>query len=131
MSGEIERFPEKVRERELRDWVECCFCGKPFGETGLPIFHRIAIATYGVDLQAVQRQTGLTSFLGGNAAIALAMGPDEPMAERLGDVDVLTLCAACIESAQGGEVGMTAPERITGPLVERSRMSAGCEREER
>jgi hypothetical protein len=66
-----------MKEKELREAATCIICGKPFGHTGLPLFWRVTIQRFGVDMGAVKRQTGLTMMLGGNALLASVMGPDE------------------------------------------------------
>jgi len=64
------------------------------GASGLPLFWRVRIERYGIDLAAVQRQTGLALLLG-NSALALAMGPDEEMTTPLMEPVMLTVCEKC------------------------------------
>ena len=84
-----------MREAELREVCTCAHCGKKIGETGLPLFYRVTIERHGIDLKAVQRQQGLTMMLGGNAAIAQAMGADEHLTIRLVDPFTVTVCEPC------------------------------------
>lgn len=83
-----------MREKELREVAKCIECGKAFGHTGLPLFWRVTIERYGVDMQAVNRQQGLTMMLGGNAMLAQFMGADDEMAKLITS-DSVTLCEEC------------------------------------
>lgn len=83
-----------MRERELRAAAKCAFCGKGFMESGLPLFYRVRIQRFGVDMSAVRRQSGFEQMLGGAAALARVMGPDEEMAKPLHSVE-FTVCETC------------------------------------
>ena len=83
-----------MRGAELRESVTCALCGQLIGLTGLPLFWRVRIERHGIDLAAVQRQTGLALLLG-NSALALAMGPDEEMTTPLMEPVMLTVCESC------------------------------------
>lgn len=83
-----------MKEKELREIAECRLCKKPFGASGIPIFYRVKVETYVADLSAIARQAGFTQSLGGSAALALVMGPDENMAELV-DTEHVTVCGAC------------------------------------
>lgn len=88
-----------MKERELRDHATCSLCREkilsPAAAGGLPLFWRVTVERFGVDLRAVERQQGLTMLLGGNATIAAAMGPDEEMTQPLMEPLVLTICERC------------------------------------
>ena len=84
-----------MRERELREHASCGVCGNPIGESALPVFWTVKLQQHGVRLDAVRRQTGLAQMLGGNAAIAMAMGPDEEMTIPLTEEVELTVCLSC------------------------------------
>ena len=84
-----------MKERELREAADCGICGKPFGHTGFPAFWRVRIERHGVDAGAVTRQQGLAMMMGGNAALAMAMGPDEEMTKPLMDPMEMTVCERC------------------------------------
>ena len=94
-----------MKERELRKHATCSVCGKPIGHTGLPLFWTVRVRRWGIDMKAVNRQSGLTAMLGGSAGLAQAMGTDEDMASELMDVEI-TMCESC---AMGG-IGMMALE---------------------
>lgn len=87
-----------MKEKELRQHAQCSLCGEKILSAGLPLFYRITIERFGVDLRAIQRQQGLTMMLGGNAAIAAAMGPDEEMTLPLMEPASITVCETCSTS---------------------------------
>lgn len=84
-----------MKEQELRDAANCAFCRKPFGASGLPLFYRVRIRRFGLDVGAVRRQAGLEMMLGGAVALAQVMGQDEEMAKPLGDGIEFTVCEPC------------------------------------
>ena len=62
---------------------------------GIPLFYRVTIERFGVRLNAIERQQGLTMMLGGSAVLAAVMGPDEDMTQPLMEPLVLTVCENC------------------------------------
>lgn len=84
-----------MKERELRAHSDCSLCGNKIGHTGLPLFWRLTVERFGIDVNAVRRQDGLTAVLGGHVAIAQAMGPDDDMATPLMEPLTLTVCESC------------------------------------
>lgn len=97
-----------MKERELRDHVACSFCGRQLGKTRLPLFWTVSVRRYGLNLPAIQRQSGLATFLGGNALVAAALGPDDEMADPLTDVIELTMCEKCAMAPTTQGVGLVA-----------------------
>ena len=87
-----------MKERELREHAKCDVCQKKLGETGLPIFWVVTAERHGLDVNAIQRQQGLTMMMNGNAAIAAAMGPDEEMTVQLMPPTKVTVCEICSQS---------------------------------
>lgn len=83
-----------MKEEELREVAECAMCKKPISHTGLPLFWRVRIQRYGLKMDAIQRQQGLTMFLGGHVKLAQVMGADEDMADKMLEVEV-TVCETC------------------------------------
>lgn len=83
-----------MKESELREISTCHLCGKKIGKTKLPLFWRIRVQRYGIDMNAVQRQEGLAMMLGGNGFLASVMGPDEDMAKII-DENEVTVCEDC------------------------------------
>lgn len=84
-----------MKESELRLHATCSLCKEKIGHAGVPLFWTVRIERHGIDMRAVQRQTGLAMMLGGNVAIAGAMGPDEDMTTPMMDPVTLTVCERC------------------------------------
>ncbi len=87
-------MPVNMKEAELRQHATCTICRKKVGATGLPLFWRVTIDRFGIDLQAARRQDGLAAYIG-SAAIAQIMGPDLDMAKPVMDTAVATICEHC------------------------------------
>lgn len=83
-----------MNRTELLKHAKCSICDKGIGHTGLPLFWRLTVERFGVDLNAVRRQDGLGAFLG-SQALAAVMGPDEDLAMPMDKPAVLTLCETC------------------------------------
>lgn len=82
-----------MKEEEIRSVATCAVCKKKFGHTGLPMFWRVTIERYVVDMNALRRLDGLAALLG-SSVLASAMGPDEPMARQAMEVKI-TVCENC------------------------------------
>lgn len=87
-----------MKERELREHSNCSICTKKLLHTGVPLFWRVTIERFGIDLGAIQRQTGLAMMLG-SASVAAAMGPDEDMAKLVMEPLELAVCDTCAVDA--------------------------------
>lgn len=87
-----------MKQAELRKHATCALCTKPIGHTGLPLFWRVTIERFGIDLNAVRRQDGLAAFLG-HSGLAVAMGPDDDMAKAMMEPLTLTACESCAVGA--------------------------------
>ena len=87
-----------MKRAELLQHAKCTICDKGIGHTRVPLFWRITIERFGVDLNAVQRQDGLGAFLG-SSALGAIMGPDEDLASPVMDAKVATLCEECAVSS--------------------------------
>lgn len=83
-----------MKEAELRNHTHCNLCHRKIGASGIPMFWRLTVERFGIDLQAVRRQDGLGQFIG-SSAIGAAMGPDEDMAKPMMDPVTLTVCETC------------------------------------
>lgn len=83
-----------MKETELRKHATCSLCGSKVMAGGLPLFWRVTVERFGIDIQAATRQQGLTMTLG-HAGLAAVMGPDEDMAKPMMDAVTLTVCEAC------------------------------------
>lgn len=82
-----------MKEDELRKHATCSLCSKPIGHTHLPLFWKVTVERFGIDLLALQRQHGLGLMIG--APLAAVMGPDEEMARPMMEPKVLTVCEMC------------------------------------
>lgn len=83
-----------LKEKDLRDAAECALCHKRIGHTGMPLFYRVTIERFGVDLRAVQRQGGLEQMLG-NVMLAQVMGPNDDMAKAVMQPVRVSVCEEC------------------------------------
>ena len=84
-----------MKETELRQHTDCSVCKRKIGHVGLPLFWRVSIERFGIDLNTARRQDGLAAMLGGNAFLAMHMGADEDMARPLMDKIIVTVCESC------------------------------------
>lgn len=84
-----------MKEKELRQHATCSLCGNKILASGIPLFYRVTIERFGIDMNAAQRQQGLGMLLGGSGALAMVMGPDEDMAHPMMEPAVLTVCEDC------------------------------------
>jgi len=83
-----------MKRAELLEHATCSGCAKRIGHTGLPLFWRVKVERFGIDVSALRRQDGLGQFIGSHA-LAAAMGPDEDLATPVMDPVTLTLCDTC------------------------------------
>ena len=84
-----------MKEEELRKSATCGVCEKPVGHTGLPLFWRITIERFGVEMKAIQQQDGLAAMLG-SSKLANVMGTDADMTKSMMDPVKVTICEDCI-----------------------------------
>jgi len=84
-----------MKEHELRHHTICSVCSQRIlARGGVPLFWRVRIERFGVDLRAVARQGGLEQLIG-NVALAMVMGPDEDLAVPVMPALTLTVCEGC------------------------------------
>lgn len=81
-----------MKEKELRAVSTCKLCGNKIGKDQLPMFNRVRIQRYILDMAAVQRQQGLGMMIGGG--LAQVMGPDEELAKMASETE-FTVCNSC------------------------------------
>lgn len=95
-----------MKEAELRKHCVCDICRERILQSGLPLFWRVTVERFGIDMQAVSRQHGLGMMIG--APLAQIMGPDEDLAKPVMDTKVLTVCENCAIGAPVaiGEIAM-------------------------
>ena len=86
------------RKRAIKQtgFTKCVCCDKGVAHSGAPIFYRITLEMFGIDGQAVRRQTGLEQVLGGHARLAQVMGPDDDIGIPVGDAMVGLVCQQCM-----------------------------------
>jgi len=84
-----------VKEAELRKHTTCDLCHQPIGTAGIPLFWRVTFERFGLQLDAIRRQDGLTALLGGNAFLAQHMGTDESLATPIMEPNTITVCERC------------------------------------
>jgi len=82
-----------MKENELRKHAVCSKCGNKIGHTGLPFFWVVKVSQYGIKIDALRRNAGLTMFLG-STELANVMGTNEGMAEQIQTINI-TLCQNC------------------------------------
>lgn len=83
-----------MRMSELVKCADCALCGRKIGESPLPLFWRVRVERYGIDLNVVRRAAGLEMMMG-SPALAAVLGPDEEAARQLIDPVEVTLCDMC------------------------------------
>jgi hypothetical protein len=82
-----------MKEKELRQHAKCSLCRKPIMHAGLPLFYRVTVERFGIDMRAAQRQQGLGMML--SPSLAMVMGPDEDMAMPMMEPVTITVCEHC------------------------------------
>lgn len=83
-----------MKESELRECATCRRCGNKIMSSGVPLFWRVTIERFGIDLQAATRQQGLSMMLG-SPVLAMHMGPDEDLAKPVMEKVKVVLCESC------------------------------------
>jgi len=83
-----------MKHDELLKHSTCHMCGNLIGMSGLPLFWRVKVERFGLDMNAIRRQDGMAAMMG-NAAIARVMGPDEDLAKPMMDPVTVTVCETC------------------------------------
>lgn len=82
-----------MKEKELRAHLTCSMCNSKVLSGGLPLFWRVTVERFGIDMNACQRQQGLGMMLG--APLASIMGPDEDLATPVMNPKTITVCESC------------------------------------
>lgn len=103
-----------MKEKELRKHTTCSLCRGKILAGGIPLFYRVTIERFGVRLNAVERQQGLTMMLGGSAVLAAAMGPDEDMTQPVMEPLVLTVCENCSTDRRDPIAALAEKENTNG-----------------
>lgn len=95
---------------KARDVKPCAGCGRGVAECRSLGFYRVGVDYMVLDPSAIQQRAGLEMMLGGNVAIADAMGPDPDIAHTMSKTGDVLVCLEC---------AMTLPiaalsEKVTG-----------------
>lgn len=80
---------------ELVKYATCCLCSKKIGASGLPLFWRVTVERFGIDMRLVKRFDGMVAMLGGAAHIARVMCDVEDVTEPLMEKVTLSICEPC------------------------------------
>lgn len=83
-----------MNESELRKHATCALCRKKILHVGLPLFWRVTVERFGVDVRSMRRLDSLGTMLG-SQALASVMGPDDTLAKPMMDPVVLAVCEDC------------------------------------
>lgn len=84
-----------MNEKELRDCAVCAMCRRKVMAAGMPLFYRVRIERYGIDMNAVKRQSGMEMLMNGHVSLAQVMGPNEDMTVPLMEPITFTVCESC------------------------------------
>lgn len=84
-----------MKEAELRQHATCNLCDKKIGHTGVPLFWRVKVERFGLDIRACDRLMGMTQFFGGHAGLASIMGANEDLAKPVMEPQTITVCETC------------------------------------
>lgn len=85
-------MPDALKQSDLE---KCILCDKGVMHSGDPVFYRISMQQFVVDIPAVQRQHGLEQFFHQAPALAGVMGPNDDMAKASSEPQTGLLCASC------------------------------------
>jgi hypothetical protein len=77
-----------------KELAKCALCKKGVMHAGVPIFFRVTVERFGVDLRAVEREHGL-ELLTGSPALANVFSDGRPLASRMDLPGTLTVCMGC------------------------------------
>jgi len=83
-----------VKRAELLKHAKCGLCHKPVGNSGLPLFWKLTVERFGIDVRAAQRQDAMGVMMG-HHGLAAIMGPDEDMAAPMMPPVTVTVCETC------------------------------------
>ncbi len=83
-----------MKEDELRANAVCSICKNKIGQAMLPSFWTLDVERHMLNLDALERQQGLTMMLGGHAGLAGALGPNEDMTRSVLKKH-LSVCERC------------------------------------
>jgi hypothetical protein len=91
--GDIDKLPG-IKQRELQP---CALCDNGVGHGNYPLFWRLRMQRFAIDVASVQRQHGFELMLG-SPALARAMGPDADLAKAVYGPHQVLVCESCVLS---------------------------------
>lgn len=84
-----------MKRAELLTHAKCSLCHQPIGNSGVPLFWKVTVERFGLDLRAIKRQDGMGEMMG-HHALAAFMGPDQDMAKPMMEKPAIaTVCETC------------------------------------
>lgn len=81
-----------------KDIDKCKLCERGVAAGGI-VFYKVKLEQFGLDHGAIMAQHGLELQLGGHAALAQVMGPDNDLARSLSDEFNVCICGECMGRA--------------------------------
>ena len=81
-----------IKQSEIKP---CALCDRGVAHDGNILFWRLRFDRAGLDLRAIQRQTGLEQFLG-SAPLARVMGTDDDIAKVIDGPHDVWICEPCV-----------------------------------
>ena len=92
-------------ERQVRDmpgmkqneFTKCLICHKGMAHSGHLTFYRLQFERLILDARAIQRAHGLEMMMGGAAALASVMGPNEDLAKVIAGPKPVLICEECAD----------------------------------
>lgn len=95
-----------MKQEELLKHSTCSLCNRKVLSGGLPLFWRVTIERFGVDLAECRRQDGFAAYLG-NTVLARVMGEDPDLTVALGPPVTITVCEGCAVDTRYCVAGMS------------------------
>lgn len=80
-----------MKQHEIQ---KCIKCSQGVMHAGMPLFWKISVERFGIDIKSIKRQVGLEMMLG-NSGLARAMGADEEIAKPVMSKVEFVLCESC------------------------------------
>lgn len=78
---------------------KCLRCGNGVMHTGVPLFWKISVERFGIDLAAVRRHAGMEMLMG-SPMLAQVMGLNEDIATPVMEKIEIVLCEKCAMDEQ-------------------------------
>lgn len=82
---------------KLEDFKKCAICGKGVLHNRIPLFYRVKIQRFGIDMRAVKEQSVLEMMIGG--PLAQVMGPNRDFTDPITKEIEVFICESCSSEA--------------------------------